>query len=174
MVELEAWLQSIGCGSYIDAFREGDVTADLLGELSGDDLKELGLNLGDRKRFLRAVALLDSASAEDPTVPDPAPESAHHAPAERRRLTVMFVDLVGSTSLSSRLDPEEWSDVIRDYQDAVAGVATRFEGHIAQYLGDGVLCYFGWPRAMEDAAERSVNAGLAIINAVAKVKACSA
>jgi class 3 adenylate cyclase/ABC-type transport system involved in cytochrome c biogenesis ATPase subunit len=173
MIDLEEWLQGIGCGSYIEAFRENDVTADLLGELSGDDLKELGLNLGDRKRFLRAVAELSDSSVQDGAVPDQSPESLHHTHAERRRLTVMFVDLIGSTALSSRLDPEEWSEVIREYQDAVAGVATRFEGHIAQYLGDGVLCYFGWPRAMEDAAERAVGAGLAIKNAVAKVKACS-
>ncbi|MFQ5564845.1 MAG: AAA family ATPase [Paracoccaceae bacterium] len=172
MTDLEAWLRSIGCGSYIEAFRENDVTADLLGELSGDDLKELGLNLGDRKRFLRAVAELKAAGAQDPAAPDQSPESLHHAHAERRRLTVMFVDLIGSTALSSRLDPEEWSEVIREYQDAVAGVVTRFEGHIAQYLGDGVLCYFGWPRAFEDAAERAVGAGLAIKEAVAKVTAC--
>jgi class 3 adenylate cyclase len=159
MVDLEEWLLSIGCGSYIEAFKESGVTADLLGELTGDDLKELGLTLGDRKRFLRAVAQ--------------PPESLHHTHAERRRLTVMFVDLIGSTALSSRLDPEEWSEVIHEYQDAVAGVATRFGGHIAQYLGDGVLCYFGWPRALEDAAERAVGAGLAIKSAVAKVTACN-
>ncbi len=172
MIDLEEWLRSIGCGSYIEAFRENDVTADLLGEISGDDLKELGLTLGDRKRFLRAVADLSDTSVQDPAVPDQSPESLRHAHAERRRLTVMFVDLIGSTALSSRLDPEEWSEVIREYQDAVAGVATRFEGHIAQYLGDGVLCYFGWPRAFEDAAERAVGAGLAINKAVAKVKSC--
>ena len=173
MIDLEAWLRGIGCGSYIEAFREHDVTADLLGELSGDDLKELGLNLGDRKRFLRAVGELSDASDQDGADPDQSPESNHHAHAERRRLTVMFVDLIGSTALSSRLDPEEWSEVIREYQDAVAGVATRFEGHIAQYLGDGVLCYFGWPRAFEDAAERAVGAGLAINKAIAKVTACN-
>jgi class 3 adenylate cyclase len=173
MIDLEAWLQSIGCGGYIKAFRENDVTADLLGELSGDDLKELGLSLGDRKRFLRAVAELGGASVQDEADPDQSPESPHHAHAERRRLTVMFVDLIGSTALSSRLDPEELSEVIREYQDAVASVATRFEGHIAQYLGDGVLCYFGWPRAFEDAAERAVGAGLAINRAIAKVTACN-
>ena len=173
MIDLEQWLRRIGCGGYIKAFRENDVTADLLGELSGDDLKELGLNLGDRKRFLRAAAELIDASDQDKTAPDQSPERDHHAHAERRRLTVMFVDLIGSTALSSRLDPEEWSEVIREYQDAVAGVATRFEGHIAQYLGDGVLCYFGWPRAFEDAAERAVGAGLAINKAIAKVTACN-
>ena len=171
MIDLEAWLRRIGCAGHIEAFRENDVTADLLGELSGDDLKELGLNLGDRKRFLRAVAELSAPPARDGADPGQSPESLHHTHAERRRLTVMFVDLIGSTALSSRLDPEEWSEVIREYQNAVAGVATRFEGHIAQYLGDGVLCYFGWPRAFEDAAERHVGAGLAIKDANAKAQA---
>jgi class 3 adenylate cyclase len=158
MIDLEEWLQDIGCGSYIEAFRENGVSADLLGELTGDDLKELGLNLGDRKRFLRAVADLSDRLIEDTAVASQSPDSLRHVHAERRRLTVMFVDLIGSTALSSRLDPEEWSEVIHEYQDAVAGVATRFGGHIAQYLGDGVVCYFGWPRAFEDAPERAVGA----------------
>jgi class 3 adenylate cyclase len=176
MNDIDDWLKSIGCASHIEAFRDSGVTADLLGELSEEDLKELGLNLGDRKRFLRAIARLESApEQESPRVTPPQgrpSDSLHHAHGERRRLTVMFVDLIGSTALSSRLDPEEWSEVIHEYQDAVAGVVTRFEGHVAQFLGDGVLCYFGWPRALEDAAERAVGAGLAIKAAIAKVKAC--
>jgi class 3 adenylate cyclase/tetratricopeptide (TPR) repeat protein len=173
MIDLNVWLESIGCGSYIDAFHDSGVTADLLGELTGDDLKELGLNLGDRKRFLRAVAQMSEDTPREAPVPSQSAENLHDTHAERRRLTVMFVDLIGSTALSSRLDPEEWSEVIHEYQDAVAGVATRFGGHIAQYLGDGVLCYFGWPRTLEDAAERTVGAGLAINAAVAKVKSCN-
>jgi hypothetical protein len=109
MVDLEEWLLSIGCGSYIEAFKESGVTADLLGELTGDDLKELGLTLGDRKRFLRAVAQLGEGSADNISAYAQPPESLHHTHAERRRLTVMFVDLIGSTALSSRLDPEECS-----------------------------------------------------------------
>lgn len=173
MVVLEEWLQSCGCGSYIEAFRDSGVTADLLGELSSEDLKELGLSLGDRKRFMRAAAQLPGEPTQGTGVQGQSPEAVDQTHAERRRLTVMFVDLIGSTALSSRLDPEEMSEVIHSYQDAVAGVVTRFEGHIAQYLGDGVLCYFGWPRALEDAAERAVGAGLAIKDAVAKVTACS-
>jgi class 3 adenylate cyclase len=175
MDNIDDWLTDIGCGSHIEAFRDSGITADLLGELSEADLRELGLNLGDRKRFLRAVAQLNESNAQDPAedlvAPGQSTEIIHHSHAERRRLTVMFIDLIGSTALSSRLDPEEWSGVIREYQDAVAGVVTRFEGHIAQFLGDGVLCYFGWPRALEDAAERAVGAGLAIKAAIAKVKA---
>ena len=176
MIDLDDWLKAIGCASHIAAFRENGVSADLLGELSEDDLKELGLNLGDRKRFLRAITQMidDSAdgSTQDWETSAQPTDTLHHAHGERRRLTVMFIDLIGSTALSSRLDPEEWSEVIHEYQDAVAGVVTRFEGHIAQFLGDGVLCYFGWPRALEDAAERAVGAGLAIKAAIAKVKAC--
>lgn len=172
MTEIRAWLESIGCAKYADAFEANDITLELLGDLHDADLKELGLSIGDGKRFMRAVAELARSSGES-THEAPAAPAECHAPAlhaERRRLTVMFVDLVGSTDLSSRLDPEEWSDVLREYQNMVAGLVTRFEGHIAQYLGDGVLCYFGWPRAMEDAAERAVEAGLEIIASINRVK----
>jgi class 3 adenylate cyclase/tetratricopeptide (TPR) repeat protein len=181
MIDVDDWLRGIGCASHIEAFRDSGVTMDLLGDLSEDDLKELGLNLGDRKRFLRAIAQMSDSSAPE-SAQEPArgtaasgrtSDSLHHSHAERRRLTVMFIDLIGSTALSSRLDPEEWREVIHEYQDAVAGVVTRFEGHIAQFLGDGVLCYFGWPIALEDAAERAVGAGLAIKAAIAKVTACN-
>ena len=179
MPDIEEWLRGEGFGGYVDAFRDADISYDLLIELDGDDLKELGLNLGDRKRFLRAVARMgDEAAAETAVPATAAPVTAdstapghHPSHAERRRLTVMFVDLIGSTTLSSQMDPEEWSEVIQSYQDAVAGVVTRYDGHIAQYLGDGVLCYFGWPRALEDAAERAVEAGLAIKSATERVKA---
>ena len=181
MIDIDDCLRDIGCASHIEAFRDSGVTMDLLGDLSEDDLKELGLNLGDRKRFLRAIAQMSDSSAPE-SAQEPArgtaasgrpSDSLHHSHAERRRLTVMFIDLIGSTALSSRLDPEEWREVIHEYQDAVAGVVTRFEGHIAQFLGDGVLCYFGWPIALEDAAERAVGAGLAIKAAIAKVTACN-
>ena len=188
MSEIRAWLESIGCGRYADAFEQNDITLELIGDLADEDLKELGLSIGDRKRFKRAAAALAPAApdtpapdtpARDTPAPDtPAPDSpeperhaAHHsAHAERRRLTVMFVDLVGSTDLAGRLDPEEWGEVLRAYQDTVAGLVTRFEGHVAQYLGDGMLCYFGWPKAMEDAAERAVEAGLEIVESVNRLR----
>ena len=94
---------------------------------------------------------------------------AHRAEAERRQLTVMFVDLVGSTALSARLDPEDMQGVIRAYQNAVAGEIARVEGHVAKFMGDGVLAYFGWPRAHEDEAERAARAGLAIVDAVSRL-----
>ncbi|MBK0398065.1 AAA family ATPase [Limibaculum sp. M0105] len=174
MIDLRQWLDSIECGRYADAFEANDITSDLLAELTDADLRELGMTIGDRKRFARAVAALhppEPAPAPEPA-PPPGPATAipvqavAHAHAERRRLTVMFVDLVGSTVLSSRLDPEVWSDVLRDYQDIVAGLVTRLGGHVAQYLGDGALCYFGWPQAHESSAERAVDAGLEIIAAI--------
>ena len=98
--------------------------------------------------------------------PTPSPAAREAAQAERRQLTVMFVDLVGSTVLSRRLDPEDMGALVRTYQNTVAGEVTRFEGHVAKYMGDGVLAYFGWPKAQEDAAERAVRAGLAVAEAV--------
>ena len=167
MINLEEWLQQIGCGGYVDAFRDSGVTADLLTELTDADLKELGLTLGDRKRVIRAIAELESG-APQPAV-RPARGGAPHA--ERRQLTVMFIDLIGSTGFANRLDPEVWSELIREYQNAVAGVVSRYGGYIAQYLGDGILCYFGWPQAHEDSVQRAVNAGLEINQAVARVTA---
>ena len=167
MPDVEKWLRDSGFAGHVDAFRDADITFDLLTELNGEDLKELGLNLGDRKRFLRAVSELSNRENDPAASSQATPHPSH---AERRRLTVMFVDLIGSTQFSSELDPEEWSEVIHSYQDAVAGVVSRFNGHIAQYLGDGVLCYFGWPQALEDSAERAVGAGLAIKAATERVK----
>ncbi len=179
MGDIKSWLTSIGCESHVDVFEENDITTELVNDLTEADLKELGLNIGDRIRFRRAVELLFPVEPEvtSPvdikTTPDVAPSPAaseHHESRERRRLTVMFVDLVGSTNLSTQLDPEDWSDALRDYQDTVSGHVTRFGGHVAQYLGDGLLCFFGWPQAMEDAAERAVESALKIIEAVPKYK----
>ena len=161
------WLRSLGLGKYETMFRESDIDAQVLPELSESDFEKLGVSLGHRKRLLKAIANLGAtASAAKPA--NPAPTST--GDAERRRLTVMFVDLVGSTALSAELDPEDMREVIRVYQNTVAGEVTRFEGHIAKYMGDGVLAYFGWPRAHEDEAERSARAGLAVVQAVARLQ----
>ncbi len=133
--------------------------------LTGDDLKDIGIvSLGHRKKLLEAIAALAAA----PAASQPARVAGT---AERRQLTVMFVDLVGSTGLSARLDPEAMSEVLRGYQNAVAGEIARLEGYVAKFMGDGVLAYFGWPRAHEDDAERAVRAGLAIVAAVARLTA---
>lgn len=155
------WLTRHGLGQYAETFTENDIDLDVLPDLTDDDLKELGLSLGHRKRLLKAAA---PAPAEPASVTAPEPLSPD---AERRQLTVMFVDLVGSTALSGQLDPEDMRGVITSYQNTVAGVVTRFEGHVAKYMGDGVLCYFGWPHAHEDDAERAVRAGQAIMQAMA-------
>jgi class 3 adenylate cyclase len=166
-VDIAAWLRSLGLERYEQTFRDNEIDAELLPTLTADDLKDLGVAVvGHRRKLLNAIAALreGGATAEPgPTLPGaPAPRQE----AERRQLTVMFVDLVGSTELTARLDPEDMSAVIRAYQNTVAGEITCFEGHIAKYMGDGVLAYFGWPRAHEDDAERAVRAGLAIAAAV--------
>ena len=176
-MDVGAWLRGLGLGQYEQAFRDNDVDARVLPGLTAEDLREIGVaSVGHRRLILQAIAGV--SAAPPPAAPaaatveaDVAPAAHGSAQAERRQLTVMFVDLVGSTALSGRLDPEDMRAVIRAYQDACAGVITRFEGHVAKYMGDGVLAYFGYPKAHEDAAERAVRAGLAVVGAVARLTA---
>lgn len=167
ILDIDGWLRGIGLAQYTELFRANDIDGELLGRLTNDDLKEIGVaSLGHRKHLLEAIAAL-GAVAE---APSPTPVAATPAPAaERRQLTVMFVDLVGSTALSGRLDPEEMRDVLRAYQNTVAGEISRLEGFTAKLMGDGVLAYFGWPRTHEDEAERAVRAGLAVTAAVGRL-----
>jgi class 3 adenylate cyclase len=147
--------------------------------LAEADLGRLGVaSLGHRKKLLRGIAALSDGSAAPTPVARPRsgrhgeePGPAETGQAERRQLTVMFVDLVGSTALSSKLDPEEMGEVLRSYQNAVVGEITRFGGYAAKYMGDGVLCYFGWPEAHEDDAERAIRAGLDLIKAIGRLGA---
>ena len=175
-VDIGDWLRGLGLERYADAFRDSDVGVDVLPDLTDADLQELGVSLGDRKRLLKAA--LSLREQDHGRVPPPAPHPrASRMPlppcreptAERRQLTVMFVDLVGSTALAGRLDPEDMSELIRAYQNAVAGEIARYQGHVAKFMGDGVLAYFGWPRSHEDEAERAVRAGLALVAAVTKL-----
>jgi class 3 adenylate cyclase/predicted ATPase len=163
MNELTQWLEQHGLGKYTDVFTENDVGFDVLPHLTEEHLKELGVSLGDRLRVLKALGTLDTAPAADAP---PAPATASSGEAERRQLTVMFCDLVGSTALSSQLDPEDLREVITSFQDACRGAVEHYEGFIARYMGDGVLIYFGYPQAHEDDAERAVRAGLAIVDAM--------
>jgi class 3 adenylate cyclase len=135
MVDVSRWLAEQGLGHYADTFAENGIAGDILHELTDDELKELGLNLGGRKRLLKAIAALNVAPTADP--PQRAEAAAPGVPreAERRQLTVMFVDLVGSTELAARLDPEEMREVIRAYQHAVTAEVARFEGHVAKFMG---------------------------------------
>jgi class 3 adenylate cyclase/predicted ATPase len=167
-MDVGGWLRSLGLGQYEELFRANEIDADILPELTDVDLKELGVPLGHRKRLLRAISGL--AAAETSAAPSastgPQPQDA----AERRQLTVMFCDLVGSTAVSTRLDPEELRDELRAYQNTVSGVVARYDGFVAKFMGDGVLAYFGFPRAHEDDAERAVRAGLEIEAAVTRLE----
>ncbi|HEY9063513.1 MAG TPA: AAA family ATPase [Burkholderiaceae bacterium] len=158
---LERWLATVGLEQLAPLLRSQDVDLDVLAELSDADLEKIGVSLGLRRKLLKALdqRRLHQAAPSPPAVAEP-------CFAERRHLTVMFCDLVGSTAMSSRLDPEELGDILRTYRDAVAAQVVRFDGHVAQYLGDGVLAYFGWPRAHEHEAEQAVRAGLAAIEAI--------
>nr|WP_249789920.1 adenylate/guanylate cyclase domain-containing protein [Bradyrhizobium sp. BRP20] len=157
---------------YIKTFCDAEITSEILPELTEADLRELGLPLGPRKAVLKAIhALAAPITPVAVNANGPADYAKPSIPsdAERRQLTVMFVDLVGSTALASGRDPEELRDLLQAYHNTVVGEIDRFEGHIAKFLGDGVLAYFGWPRAHEDEAERAVRAGLRVTKAVASL-----
>ena len=163
MVEsLGEWLAANGLSEFEDVFGQNEVDLKTLFILTDPDLKELGLPFGPRKRILNTIAELKTQTAGQPGLETPkAPPRS-----ERRQLTVMFCDLVGSTALSSVLDPEELNTLIKSYRAACGAVVSRYAGHVAQYLGDGILVYFGWPVAYEDSAERAVRSALEIIDAV--------
>ncbi|NKK03212.1 AAA family ATPase [Rhizobium leguminosarum bv. viciae] len=166
MQTIEDWLRQLGLGQYAEAFVKNDVDLRALPHLAESDLQELGVSLGHRKIILAAInGLAQPRLAEQPPA-SAASETASEAAADRRLLSVLFCDLVGSTALSAQLDPEDMHELIRRYQDSVASAVTRFGGYVAKYLGDGVLAYFGWPMAYEDHAERSIRAGLEAMAAV--------
>ena len=164
-MDVGAWLRGLGLERYEQAFRENRIGADVLPRLTVEDLKDLGVTLvGDRRRLLDAIIALGVE------VPAPAvTASPERADAERRQLSVMFCDLVGSTELSSRLDPEDLREVIAAYHRAVDDIVRSLDGFVAKYMGDGVLAYFGYPRAHEDDAERAVRAGLGLIDSVGRL-----
>jgi len=171
-MNVETWLKELGLEQYAEAFAENGVDLVLLTELINEDLKDLGVErLADRKTILKAIEEMGpEAEAEDLAAPaSQADEARPEAVAERRQLTVMFVDIVGSTAMSGQLDPEQLREIILAFQNAVAGAVTRYEGHIAKFMGDGVLVYFGWPQAHEDDAERAVRAGLSIMPAMSEI-----
>src|SRR6266481_1847068 len=165
-MDIAEWLRSLGLERYEAAFRDNEIDWAVMPELTADDLKDIGVAaVGHRRKLLAVIAALRSDA-------DAAPEPAVGAPsAERRQLTVMFCDLVGSTALSTRFDPEDLRELIGDYHRAVSETVGRFDGFVAKYMGDGVLIYFGYPRAHEDDAERAVRAGLAVIEAVGRLPA---
>ena len=195
-MDIAAWLRGQGLERYEAAFRKNEIDWEVLPELTADDLKDIGVTaVGHRRKLLAAIAALRIPGASLDPIPrsepsDRGPLATHGTPspsghpgapphaaearaateAERRQLTIMFCDLVGSTPLSTRLDPEDLRDVIGAYHRAAADVIARFDGFVAKYMGDGVLAYFGYPRAHEDAAERAVRAGLVLVEAVPRLK----
>jgi class 3 adenylate cyclase len=169
-MDLREWLRSLGLERYEAAFRENEIDEKVLPRLTAEDLKELGVKaLGHRRVLLDAIAALRAertANAPPPAAPSTLPKPAQDT-AERRQVTVMFSDLVGSTALSARMDPEDLREVISSYQECVAETVQRFGGFVAKYMGDGVLVFFGYPQAHEDDAERAVRAALELIARVA-------
>ncbi|MGH7105869.1 MAG: adenylate/guanylate cyclase domain-containing protein, partial [Acetobacteraceae bacterium] len=147
---MEEWLRSIGLGERVETFREQRITPDILPDLTDGELAELGLTIGERKRFRRAVGALTAA---------PVTEAIR---AERRPLTIMFIDLVDSSALGERLEAEDLLEVIRRYREFAGAAVTRFGGHIARLVGDGILAYFCYPAATEDDPERAVRAALEV------------
>ena len=166
-MDIDGWLRGIGLEQYAQTFRDNAIDADVLRDLTDEHLRELGLPLGARLKLLRAVAALSTGQTPvSPEITTPAPRTD----AERRQVTVMFSDLVGSTALSARMDPEDLREVIAAYQKCVTETVRRFDGFVAKYMGDGVLIYFGYPQAHEDDAERAVRAGLELVGSVSALK----
>ena len=172
-MDIGGWLRSLGLEKYEAAFRENEIDETVLPTVTAEDLKDLGVDIvGHRRKLLNAIAALqtDAAAKQRVTESPSKIETLSQDAAERRQVTVMFSDLVGSTALSARMDPEDLREVISAYQKCVAETVRRFDGFVAKYLGDGVLVYFGYPQAHEDDAERAVRAGLELIEAVGALK----
>src|SRR3984893_10561464 len=168
MQQIADWLKQLGMSEYAERFTESDIDTSVLRDLTDQDLKELGVSLGHRRKMLRAIAGLSGVAptSPQPAVIEPKPQDS----AERRQVTVMFCDLVGSTALSARMDPEDLREVISAYQNSVAETVGRFGGFVAKYMGDGVLVYFGYPHAHEDDAEQAVCAGRQLVAAVGDLR----
>ena len=171
MQQIADWLEKLGLGQYAHSFAENGIDVSVLPHLTDQDLKDLGVLLGHRRKMLAAIAdpVCALQAPPQPALTEPKPQDT----AERRQVTVLFSDLVGSTALAGRMDPEDLREVISAYQKCVSGTVRQFDGFVAKYLGDGVLVYFGYPQAHEDDAERAVRAGLELTAAVSGLKAAS-
>jgi len=185
MQDIAEWLEKLGMSEYAERFTENRIDVSVLRDLTDQDLKDLGVVLGDRRKMLRAIAALDGAAGPAPTAPAPPPVAPAPPPGasakpvvpgvspgvegERRYLTVMSCDLVGSTGISAQLDAEEWRDLVGGYLDAASAAVTEMGGHVAKKPGDGLLALFGYPVAQENDAERAARAALAIQRALAEL-----
>jgi class 3 adenylate cyclase len=177
-MDIGGWLQSLGLRQYEVAFRENAIGSDVLPDLTDEDLEKLGVLLGDRRRLLRAIAALNDGTSPPAAPAAPLATSVTSTPStsasietagERRYLTVMFCDLVGSTGIAAKLDAEEWRDLVGGYLDAASAAVTEIGGHVAKKLGDGILAVFGYPVAQENDAERAARAALAIQRALGEL-----
>jgi class 3 adenylate cyclase len=166
--EISGWLEKLGMSEYGECFAQNKIDLSVLPHLTDQDLKDIGVPLGHRRKMLAAIS--EAAGTTAPAEPAVEFASKPHETAERRQVTVMFSDLVGSTALSARMDPEDLREIISAYQKCVAETVKRFGGFVAKYMGDGVLVYFGYPQAHEDDAERAVRSGLELIQAVGALK----
>ena len=177
-MDVGGWLRGLGLGQYEEKFRDNKIDADLLPRLTVDDLKDIGVSVvGDRRRLLDAIAVIAGAGrpADVPASPTKsAPSKGLQASAERRPITVMFCDLVGSTSLAAKLDAEDWRNLVNAYLDEASAAVTGLGGHVLKKLGDGLMALFGYPHAQENDAERAVRAALAIQRALADLNARNA
>jgi class 3 adenylate cyclase len=176
-MDVGEWLKGIGLGQYEATFRAHDLDVDVLPDLTDADLEKIGLPLGVRKRLLKAIANLGPSASPPPrTAPEPSqpPPSTFRPDAERRPITVMFCDLVGSTSLAARLDAEDWRNLVNAYLDEATRAVTGLGGHVLKRLGDGLMALFGYPQAQENDAERAVRAALAIQRGLADINARNA
>src|SRR5690242_14320155 len=181
-MDVADWLRSLGLEQYEAAFRENDVDGEVLPTLTDEELKNIGVSsLRHRRRLLEAIAKLTgdgvSSQAAKPSGDHPAPIPGDYAVShsgERRQLTVMYCDLVGSTALGEKLDPEELRDLLHAYRTLCGDVIARYDGFVARYVGDGILTYFGWPAAHEDDAERAVRAALEIVQTVRRASTTEA
>ncbi len=168
MTDVQQWLEKIGLAQYADLFAKNDIDWEILAELNEQDLEKLGVSLGHRKKLIKAISEARSASLQAPKRLDEAQATigTANARAERRHLTVLLCDLVGSTALSARLDPEDLRGILHEFQRCCGDAIRRYEGHIARFMGDGVLAYFGFSTAHEDDAERAVNTALEMVESV--------
>ena len=175
MQEIADWLDKLGMSEYTQRFVENRIDFSVLPDLTDQDLEKMGVVLGDRRKILRAIAALGNSgkASQRATPAEATPAVRPLDAAERRQVTIMFSDLVGSTALSVRMDPEDLREVISAYHECVAKIVNRLGGYVAKYMGDGVLVYFGYPQAHEDDGERAVRAGLELITAVGALRADS-
>ena len=172
-MDVGGWLRNLGLGQYEANFRDNKIDVDVLADLTDGDLEKLGLPLGDRKRLLKAIpdlVGLQSATRISEAVRTRTPSAAAQSiSAERRPITVMFCDLVGSTSLAAKLDAEDWRALVNTYLDEASAAVIGLGGHVLKKLGDGLMALFGYPHAQENDAERAVRAALAIQRALAEI-----